>query len=81
LPLSNWAFAIISLPSYLQCLPLRGDYLFTERIPLPDEIVAMLEVKPKILERKTIVERATAKIVKFVETFINGMGELNATKV
>lgn len=52
-----------------------GDYLFTERTPLPDEIVDMLEVKPKILERKAIVERVTEKILRFVETFINGMGE------
>jgi type I restriction enzyme, R subunit len=41
----------------------------------------MLEVKPKILERKAIVERVTEKILKFVETFINGMGEVTETKV
>lgn len=58
-----------------------SDYLFTERPPLPDDIVDMLEVKPKILERKTIVERVTDKIKKFVETFINGMGEVNEVKV
>jgi type I restriction enzyme R subunit len=50
-----------------------GNYLFTERTPLPDEIVDMLEVKPKILERKSIVERVTDKILNFVETFITGM--------
>jgi type I restriction enzyme, R subunit len=52
-----------------------GDYLFTERKPLPDQIVNMLEVKPKLLERSSIVQRVTDKIVKFVETFISGMGE------
>ncbi len=51
-----------------------GDYLFTERKPLPDDIVNMLEVKPKILERKTVVERVTGKILRFIETFISGMG-------
>lgn len=50
-----------------------GNYLFTERTPLPDEIVEMLEVKPKILERKSIVERVTGKILDFVETYITGM--------
>jgi type I restriction enzyme, R subunit len=58
-----------------------GDYLFTERTPLPDDIVGMLEVKPKILERKTIVERVTDKIINFVKTFIDGMGEVNEVKV
>lgn len=51
-----------------------GRYLFTNHLPLPDEIVAMLATKPKILERKKIVERVTERIVRFVETFINGMG-------
>lgn len=50
-----------------------GNYLFTERTPLPDEIVEMLEVKPKILERKYIVERVTGKILDFIETYITGM--------
>lgn len=50
-----------------------GNYLFTERTPLPDEIVEMLATKPKILERKTIVERVTNKILNFVETYITGM--------
>lgn len=51
-----------------------GDYIFTERKPLPDDIVNMLEVKPKILERKSVVQRVTDKILGFIETFINGMG-------
>ena len=31
-----------------------GNYIFTERKPLPDHIVNILEVKPKILERKSV---------------------------
>jgi type I restriction enzyme R subunit len=50
-----------------------SDYLFTERTPLPDEIINILEVKPKLLERKSIVERVKAKILDFVETFFNDM--------
>lgn len=48
-----------------------SDYLFTERVPLNDEIVNILEVKPKLLQRKTIVERVKEKILDFVEKFFN----------
>jgi type I restriction enzyme R subunit len=50
-----------------------GNYLFTERLPLPDEIVNILEIKPKLLERKKIIKRVMDKIVDFVETFMTGM--------
>jgi type I restriction enzyme R subunit len=52
-----------------------GDYLFTERKPLPDTIINLLETKPKILERKTIVARITDKILNYVDVFMNGIGE------
>ena len=51
-----------------------GNYLYTERTPIRDEIVAILKVKPKIRERKTIAERIINKIKDFVETFIDGIG-------
>lgn len=51
-----------------------GNYLFTERVPLRDEVLDMLPAKPKLLERKPIAERITAKVMGFVETFISGMG-------
>lgn len=50
-----------------------GEYLFTERKPLPDTIISLLETKPKILERKSIVERITDKILNYVDVFINGI--------
>ncbi len=46
-----------------------ADYHFTQRPPLRDRIVASLEVKPKILERKTIIERVTRKLQELIETF------------
>ena len=49
------------------------EYLFTERKPMRDDIVGILENKPKLLERKKIVERVIDKIVGFVDTFVNGM--------
>ncbi len=52
-----------------------GDYLFTERKPLPDTIINLLEAKPKILERKSIVARITDKILNYVDVFMNGIGE------
>jgi type I restriction enzyme R subunit len=52
-----------------------ADYLFTEQKPMPDAIVKMLERKPKVLERRPIIERITHKILNFVDVFINGIGE------
>ncbi|WP_276497922.1 type I restriction endonuclease subunit R [Pontibacter litorisediminis] len=51
-----------------------GNYLFTERQPLREEVLDMLPAKPKLLERKPIAERITARMLGFVETFISGMG-------
>ncbi|WP_266203372.1 type I restriction endonuclease subunit R [Pontibacter kalidii] len=51
-----------------------GNYLFTERKPLRDEVLDMLPARPKLLERKPIAERITARMIGFVETFISGMG-------
>ena len=50
-----------------------SEYLWTERKPLPDTIVSLLDTKPKLLERKPVVERITEKILNFVDVFINGM--------
>ncbi len=52
---------------------LIADYLFTERQPLRDEILDLIEgAKPTILERKNSGERILNKILAFVETFIDG---------
>jgi type I restriction enzyme R subunit len=51
-----------------------ADYLFTEQKPMPDVIIKMLERKPKVLERRPIIERITQKILNFVDVFINGIG-------
>jgi len=50
-----------------------SNYIFTSRLPLPDEIVNILDSKPKLLERRHIVKRVIDKIVDFVETFMTGM--------
>lgn len=49
-------------------------YLFTEREPLRDEVLDLIEgAKPTILLRKSIGDRILKKIIGFVDTFITGM--------
>lgn len=50
------------------------DYIFSGRTPLGDNVVASMKVKPKILERKTIVERIRDRIIALVATFDDDMG-------
>jgi type I restriction enzyme R subunit len=51
-----------------------ADYLFSEREPLRDEVLDLIEgEKPTVLKRKPTGERILAKIKSFVDTFINGM--------
>jgi type I restriction enzyme R subunit len=50
------------------------DYLYSEREPMRDEILALLNgEQPSILERKKIAEKILGKIISFVDTFITGM--------
>jgi type I restriction enzyme R subunit len=51
-----------------------GDYIFTEKVPLRDDVVAMINEKPALKERRSTAERITDKIVSFIETFISGIG-------
>ncbi len=50
------------------------NYLFSEREPMRDEILELIEGdKPTILERKKLGDRILNRIIGFVETFINGI--------
>lgn len=51
-----------------------GDYLFTEKEPLRDELISMLNERPSLKERSTKAERLTTMIKDFVDTFISGLG-------
>ncbi len=54
-------------------------YLFAERPPLRDEVLELIEgAKPSLLERKKTGDRILARIVDFVETFVNGLAGLAA---
>lgn len=57
-----------------QLSKLLEDYLFSGRTPLSESVVAAMQVKPKLLERKSIVERIKEKILDLVSTFEDGLG-------
>lgn len=49
-----------------------GEYLFTEKKPLRDDIVGTMLSKPTLKERKTKIDRVTHRIYDFVNTFVSG---------
>jgi type I restriction enzyme R subunit len=50
-----------------------GDYLFTEKEPLRDDLIDMLDKRPSLKERSSTSERLKNKIIDFVETYITGV--------
>ena len=50
-----------------------GNYLFTEKTPMRDEIIEIMETRPSLRERSTVAERIIVRIRDFVETFIDGV--------
>ena len=46
------------------------DYLFTNRKPRREQIIDTLKEQPKLLERRTIVERIMNRLMGYVETFV-----------
>ncbi len=50
------------------------NYGFYNRLPKQQDIGNALSFKPKIRERKTILQRVGDKIQAFINTFIEGMG-------
>ncbi len=50
-----------------------GNYLFTEKKPLRDDVIGMMEKRPSLKERGPTAERLINKVLSFVETFISGM--------
>ncbi len=49
------------------------NYLFSEREPLSDEILSLIEgEQPKVRERKPLVFRISKRITDFVEIFLHG---------
>ena len=50
-----------------------GDYLFTEKEPLRDDLIDMLDKRPKLKERSSTSDRLKNKIIEFVETYVTGV--------
>ncbi len=57
-----------------QLAKLLQTYEFANRLPRPQEIKDALNYQPKVLERKSILERVADKIENFISTFVEGMG-------
>lgn len=51
-----------------------SSYLFTQKEPMRDEVISLMNTRPSLRERATVSRRIITKIVAFVETFIEGMG-------
>ena len=52
------------------------DFQFTGRTPLREEIISALKEKPKLLQRRKIIDRVRSKILDLIRTFEDGMGDL-----
>ena len=44
-----------------------SEYIYSEKLPLRETVVNGLKQKPKILERKTIVDRVIRRLLEFIE--------------
>lgn len=51
---------------------LIGNYLYTEKEPLRDNLIESMNYRPVLKERRIIAERISSKIRKYLETFIEG---------
>lgn len=50
-----------------------GNYLFTEKTPMRDDVIGIMNKRPTLRERGTVAERVISKIKEYVETFIDGV--------
>ncbi|MBO6919822.1 MAG: hypothetical protein JJ858_15445 [Rhizobiaceae bacterium] len=50
-----------------------GDYLFTEKVPMRDDVIEIMDTRPSLKQRATVAERVIEKIKGFIETFIEGV--------
>ncbi|MCV9389142.1 type I restriction endonuclease subunit R [Reichenbachiella ulvae] len=69
------ALKTISLEEDLDAAKLEtviGDYLFTEKVPLRDDVIGLLHTRPSLKERGKTAERIITKMKDFIDTFISG---------
>ncbi|MCX7546223.1 type I restriction endonuclease subunit R [Marinicella gelatinilytica] len=51
-----------------------GDFLYTNREPMREDVINMMKTRPKLKERATTAERLIQKVTHYVDTFVSGMG-------
>ncbi len=59
--------------NYEQLVEVVSNYLFTQKEPMRDEVITLMNERPSLKDRATASNRIINKIVGFVETFIDGM--------
>ena len=52
------------------------SFHFDGKEPLRETVVAALDTKPKVVQRKKIVERVIGRLASFVQTFDDAMGDI-----
>ena len=52
---------------------LLDRYVSTGRLPRDYDLSSVLQNQPSILQRETILEKLKARVVSFIETFIDGI--------
>lgn len=50
-----------------------AGYLFTEKTPMRDDVIGIMEKRPSLKERRTVADRVIGRIKDFVQTFIDGV--------
>ncbi|WP_438727939.1 type I restriction endonuclease subunit R [Parasphingorhabdus sp. DH2-15] len=53
-----------------------GVYHYSSRLPLRDTVIGALKEKPKLMERKGIIERVTDKLIDLIRTFDEDIGDV-----
>ncbi len=53
-------------------------YQFSDKEPLTDELMTVVNTPPGILERKKVAKRIVLRMVDYIETFEENMGDLEA---
>lgn len=53
-------------------------YQFSDKEPLTDELMTVVNTPPGILERKKVAKRIVSRMVDYIETFEENMGDLEA---
>ena len=49
------------------------NYRFTGKMPLRNDVIRIMQTRPKLKERSTAGERIISRISAFIETFVDGI--------